>query len=219
MQYHYRMTQTVTNDVSPPVTTDVTSSFSSGRVKWFNNKAGYGFITVSSSDHEGSDVFVHHSAITVEHEQYRYLVQGEYVNFDLCQVEDDNHKWQAGAVKGINGGKLMCETRLESRESRLSRTSPGEGDVDVDRRPGHGQGPGQGPGQGQGQRPGPSRGGSYREDNAQHYRVRSRGTGPREGDEWMLVRRRAPKPGGVSSPSKEVLRGRPTKTHTGGGNS
>jgi cold shock protein len=200
MKYHYRMTQTETNDVSPPVTTDVTSSFSSGRVKWFNNKAGYGFITVSSGDHEGSDVFVHHSAITVEHEQYRYLVQGEYVNFDLCQVEDDNHKWQAGAVKGINGGKLMCETRLESRESRMTRTSPGEGEVDVDRRPG------------------PSRGGSYREDNAQHYRVRSRGTGPREGDEWMLVRRRAPKPVGASSPSKEVLRGRPTKTHNGGGN-
>ena len=201
------MTPTETNNVPP---TEVTDSFSSGRVKWFNNKAGYGFITVSSGDHEGSDVFIHHSAITVEHEQYRYLVQGEYVNFDLCQVEDDNHKWQAGAVKGINGGKLMCETRLESRESRMTRTSPDDADVDrrpmrsggdVDRRPMRG-------------------GGSYREDNGSQYRVRSRGSGPREGDEWMLVRakRSTPGQGRYISPSKEVLRSRQPKPHVGDGN-
>lgn len=194
------MTSTETNDVSPPAFTEVTPSFtSSGRVKWFNNKAGYGFITVSSGEQQGSDVFVHHSAITVEHEQYRYLVQGEYVDFQLCQVDDDNHKWQAGSVKGINNGKLMCETRLESRESRMNRGVPGvPGDSDGDRRPARG-------------------GGSYREDNTAHYRVRSRGQGPREGDEWMLVRRRPQRQGGASSPSKEVLRSRQPKPHNGGG--
>jgi cold shock CspA family protein len=34
-----------------------------GRVKWFNNKAGYGFITVTDGPKSGSDVFVHHSSI------------------------------------------------------------------------------------------------------------------------------------------------------------
>ena len=192
------MTQTETNDVSPPSSTAVTTPFTSGRVKWFNNKAGYGFITVSSGDQLGSDVFVHHSAVCVEHEQYRYLVQGEYVNFQLCQVDDDNHKWQAGSVKGINDGKLMCETRLESRESRMTRNPTSDGDGEGDR-PQH-------------------RSTSYREDNTTHNRVRTRGQGPRDGDEWMLVRRRAPRQGNPSSPQKEVLRSRQSKTHTGGGN-
>tara|TARA_Y100001980_G_C14368234_1_gene173978 strand:+ start:19 stop:507 length:489 start_codon:yes stop_codon:yes gene_type:complete len=102
--------------------TKVTPS-ATGRVKWFNNKAGYGFITVTSGEHENEDVFTHHTAIIVDNEQYRYLVQGEYVTFELCEVMNNDHKWQAGNVKGINGGKLMCETRLESRESRETRTT------------------------------------------------------------------------------------------------
>jgi cold shock CspA family protein len=189
------MSQPGTPDVSPPTSSEVSTS---GRVKWFNNKAGYGFITVSSGEQEGSDVFVHHSAITVGQEQYRYLVQGEYVNFQLCQVDDDNHKWQAGDVKGINNGKLMCETRLESRESRMNRNPTSDGGGEGDRRP--------------------ARGGQYREENPTHYRVRTRGQGPRDGDEWMLVRRRAPRQGGGSSPSREVLRSRQSKPTTGGGN-
>ena len=89
-----------------------------GRVKWFNNKAGYGFITVTHGDQLGSDVFVHHSSIIVDKEQYRYLVQGEYVNFKLTNVESDQHQWQANKVTGINHGKLMCETRMDTRNER-----------------------------------------------------------------------------------------------------
>tara|TARA_Y100001980_G_C14511780_1_gene287233 strand:- start:636 stop:1112 length:477 start_codon:yes stop_codon:yes gene_type:complete len=105
-------------------TTDTPSN--TGRVKWFNNKAGYGFITVTSGEHANEDVFIHHTAIVVDNEQYRYLVQGEYVTFEMCEVNNNNHKWQAGLVKGINGGKLMCETRLESRESRVNLTNDSE---------------------------------------------------------------------------------------------
>ena len=55
-----------------------------GRVKWFNNKAGYGFITINDCNtNEERDIFVHHSEIRVEQSQYKYLVQGEYVEFDL----------------------------------------------------------------------------------------------------------------------------------------
>lgn len=93
-----------------------------GRVKWFNNKAGYGFITVSEGPVEG-DVFVHHSALSVSEEQYKYLVQGEYVEFKLSRVEGGKHEWQATSVGGCNGGKLMCETRREVRNLRVSRTS------------------------------------------------------------------------------------------------
>jgi len=89
-----------------------------GRVKWFNNKAGYGFITVTDGTLSGSDYFVHHSAIDVENQQYKYLVQGEYVEFALVKTTSGTHEWQASLVNGINGGKLMCETRHELKVAR-----------------------------------------------------------------------------------------------------
>ena len=95
-------------------------SKSVGRVKWFNNKTGYGFLTVVSTDSEGDikDVFVHHSAINVKGDQYKYLVQGEYVNFTVNVVEGGDHKYQAENVTGIGGGQTMCETRNENRKER-----------------------------------------------------------------------------------------------------
>jgi CspA family cold shock protein len=89
-----------------------------GRVKWFNNKAGYGFITVTDGSKAGSDIFVHHSSIKIDTEQYKYLVQGEYVDFNLTEVTSSSHDYQAGDVSGIKGGKLMCETRNELRSTR-----------------------------------------------------------------------------------------------------
>lgn len=136
-----------------------------GRVKWFNNRAGYGFVTVTQGEHKEQDVFVHHSAIIVSQEQYRYLVQGEYVEFELCSVPDSGHKCQAGNVKGIGEGKLMCETRLDTRVSRTSATKTDGAST-----------------RGQYSTP---RDGSMTEQ----YRVHTRGRGPRDGDEWMLVRR------------------------------
>lgn len=103
-------------------THEVTST--TGRVKWFNNKAGYGFITITDGDKSGTDIFVHHTRIVVESEQYKYLVQGEYVEFELTALEDsDKHEFQASNVKGVRGGKLMCETRNESR-AQLRQHNP-----------------------------------------------------------------------------------------------
>ena len=138
----------------PSTTNNPIVSKTSGRVKWFNNKSGYGFITVSSGQQEGSDIFVHHSSIKVDKEQYRYLVQGEYVEFTLKEMVDSEHKWQASDVSGISGGKLMCETRLETRNAKTETNSS------------------------------PT-------TKRASYRVRPHGPGPRDGDEWMLVRRRS----------------------------
>ena len=113
----------------------VESTRLTGRVKWFNNKTGFGFITAlgdSEGVKEGSDVFVHHSTIKVAQEQYRYLVQGEYVEFVLSKTADlSKHEFQAADVSGVKGGKLICETRWESRssvtgaESRFKRSADG----------------------------------------------------------------------------------------------
>ena len=103
--------------VSTPAVSSSSERFT-GRVKWFNNKAGYGFITVTDGLKSGTDVFVHHSSIKVDSEQYKYLVQGEYVDFNLSDTKTSDHEFQAGEVCGIKGGKLMCETRRDSRVAR-----------------------------------------------------------------------------------------------------
>ncbi|MGH9750315.1 MAG: cold-shock protein [Candidatus Polarisedimenticolia bacterium] len=52
---------------------------SNGRVKWFNNSKGYGFIEVEG----GKDVFVHFSAIAGS--GYRSLEEGQAVEFEVQQ--------------------------------------------------------------------------------------------------------------------------------------
>ena len=50
-----------------------------GKVKWFSNQKGYGFITPES----GKDVFVHHSVI--QGDGYKSLEEGQEVEFDIEQ--------------------------------------------------------------------------------------------------------------------------------------
>lgn len=108
-----------TSSVSNSTVTQSTDRFT-GRVKWFNNKAGYGFITVTDGPKSGTDIFVHHSSINVSTQQYKYLVQGEYIEFTLSNVSSGNHEFQAVDVSGIKGGQLMCETRHELRTVRTN---------------------------------------------------------------------------------------------------
>ena len=51
-----------------------------GRVKWFNNDKGYGFIDFK----ENEDIFVHYSAI--DKEGYKTLSEGQLVEFKLIET-------------------------------------------------------------------------------------------------------------------------------------
>lgn len=91
-----------------------------GRCKWFNSKSGYGFISFKNDNDNINDIFIHHNSIKVCNEQYKYLVIGEYVQFKIVQNDNSNqqHNFYASDVSGIDGGKLMCETRKEFRDTR-----------------------------------------------------------------------------------------------------
>ena len=54
----------------------------SGRVKWFDNKKGFGFIV---QDESGEDVIVHHTAISGD--GFKTLNEGEVVNFELIESD------------------------------------------------------------------------------------------------------------------------------------
>ncbi|EEK62690.1 cold shock-like protein CspB [Bacillus cereus] len=50
-----------------------------GKVKWFNNEKGFGFIEMEGAD----DVFVHFSAI--QGDGYKALEDGQEVSFDITE--------------------------------------------------------------------------------------------------------------------------------------
>lgn len=52
-----------------------------GKIKWFNNKLGFGFILQDS----GQDVFVHYSSI--EGNGYKTLFEGDVVDFEIISGE------------------------------------------------------------------------------------------------------------------------------------
>ena len=85
-----------------------------GCVKWFNRQ-GWGFLTITNEGHADEDIFVRWDNLSCD--GYKYLVQGEYVEFSIEHKPDaqEGRTYQAANVAGVNGGKLMCETRNEQR--------------------------------------------------------------------------------------------------------
>jgi CspA family cold shock protein len=62
-----------------------------GTVKWFNDKKGFGFIKCD----DGSDAFVHHSAI--QGDGFKTLAEGQQVEFDL--IDSDKGKQAKNVTK------------------------------------------------------------------------------------------------------------------------
>ena len=55
-----------------------------GTVKWFNDKKGFGFISVEG----GEDIFVHHTAI--KSDGFRTLEEGDKVEFEIVKGDKGN---------------------------------------------------------------------------------------------------------------------------------
>ena len=68
-----------------------------GRVKWFNNEKGYGFIDYPG----GEDIFVHYSAI--KQDGYKTLSEGQIVEFDLIET-----------AKGLQAIIVLAESNVKA---------------------------------------------------------------------------------------------------------
>lgn len=68
---------------------------SRGKVKWFNNIKGYGFIELGEQLSE--DIFVHYSAIDCE--GYKTLKEGDIVEFQLIRTAKGNQAINVKEVK------------------------------------------------------------------------------------------------------------------------
>ena len=105
-----------------------------GQVKWFNNKIGYGFITVLDNN-SNKDVFVHHMNICPLESNYRTLKMGEYVEFSLDNNCEGTHSEQAVNVTGIFGKELQCDfihrLNKKKKHNTVDKNSGDDDDVNV----------------------------------------------------------------------------------------
>ena len=91
-----------------------------GKVKWFDNAKGYGFIL----NEDGEDVFVHYRSIMGD--GYKSLNEGEEVEFIQTRSEKG---WQAAEVDRLSGGNEMTD---EMTDEMSSEVEPEEYEVEVD---------------------------------------------------------------------------------------
>ncbi|MNY23224.1 Cold shock-like protein CspD [compost metagenome] len=81
----------------------------SGKVKWFNNAKGYGFI---NEDGKTEDLFAHYSAIQME--GYKTLKAGQAVVFDIIQGPKGLHAVNIG--NPVDTSKATTPTTEETVE-------------------------------------------------------------------------------------------------------
>ncbi|KTC41983.1 MAG: cold shock domain-containing protein CspD [Pseudomonas sp.] len=83
----------------------------SGKVKWFNNAKGYGFI---NEEGKSDDLFAHYSAI--EMDGYKTLKAGQAVSFEIIQGPKGLHAVKISSLKAP--GEILAAEALQ--ESALS---------------------------------------------------------------------------------------------------
>ena len=78
-----------------------------GKVKWFNARKGYGFISTD----DGKDIFVHYSNISSE--GYKSLAEGDPVSFDIVDGE-----------KGPRAENVICKGAPKSKPASRGDSAP-----------------------------------------------------------------------------------------------
>jgi len=103
-----------------------------GKVKWFNNAKGYGFVL---PDDGGEDLFIHYSAIQMD--GYKTLKAGQDIQFDVVEGPKGLH---AVNIQDVDGGQITTveldatedatlgvsvDLELDNNENEISSTTTG----------------------------------------------------------------------------------------------
>lgn len=96
-----------------------------GKVKWFNNAKGYGFVL---PDNEGEDLFIHYSAIQMD--GYKTLKAGQEIQFDIVEGPKGLHAVNIQDVDGEDQttpaiGGVSVDFDLEEEAHHESASTPG----------------------------------------------------------------------------------------------
>ena len=82
----------------------------SGKVKWFDNKKGFGFI----AQEQGDDIFVHHTSI--QGQGYKTLLEGEVVTFEI--IDSDKGPKAQNVLRVQNDGpRARTQSEHRARQS------------------------------------------------------------------------------------------------------
>ena len=85
-----------------------------GRVLWFDQKKGFGYINVINpeSEHNGKDIFVHFSSVKSE-SSFKKLYPGEYVSFEVVFDNEapEGKKYTSKDVSGLYGNPLLVDNK------------------------------------------------------------------------------------------------------------
>jgi CspA family cold shock protein len=77
----------------------------SGKVKWFNNAKGYGFIVADGRD---EDLFAHYSAIQMD--GYKTLKAGQPVHFEILQGPKGLHAVNIRSITSIDAASPVIKS-------------------------------------------------------------------------------------------------------------
>ena len=99
-----------------------------GKVKWFNNAKGYGFI----EQEDGPDVFVHYSAIVDDEKSFKTLKEEQEVEFDIVEGPKG---LQAADVRPVEAGEVKPAVKEKEEPEEIVEEAEPEEEVKEEAEP------------------------------------------------------------------------------------
>lgn len=88
-----------------------------GKVKWFNNAKGYGFVRPDSG---GDDLFVHYSYICMD--GYKSLKAGQLISYEVREAPKGLHAMNIAVISDVTDAESAAYTNAQSHSTSSTQT-------------------------------------------------------------------------------------------------